>query len=78
MDPSVYNTLRLVSPDPSDTFIDFAIYLLIGTGSFIFIAGFLGCCGALRENKCMLGLVSKSKYACWDKYVKAAWLELVT
>jgi hypothetical protein len=61
MDPSVYDTLRLVSPDPSDTFIEFAIYLLIGTGSFIFIAGFLGCCGALRESKCMLGLVSNSK-----------------
>lgn len=31
-------------------------YLLIALGSFIFIISFSGCCGALRESKCLLGL----------------------
>ncbi|KAM9454996.1 tetraspanin 34a [Clarias gariepinus] len=29
-------------------------YLLIGIGSILAIMGFLGCCGAITENKCML------------------------
>ncbi|XP_056311307.1 tetraspanin 34a [Danio aesculapii] len=29
-------------------------YLLIGVGAFLAIMGFLGCCGAVRESKCML------------------------
>jgi hypothetical protein len=34
-------------------------YVMIGTGGLIFIMGFCGCCGALKENKCLLGTVSK-------------------
>lgn len=30
-------------------------YIIIGLGGFIFLISFLGCCGALCENKCMLG-----------------------
>lgn len=33
-------------------------YLLIGIGSVLAIMGFLGCCGAITENKCMLLMVS--------------------
>ncbi|XP_037544762.1 tetraspanin 35 [Nematolebias whitei] len=29
-------------------------YLLIAIGALLVIIGFLGCCGAIRENKCML------------------------
>ncbi|NP_001038906.2 tetraspanin 34a isoform X1 [Danio rerio] len=29
-------------------------YLLIGVGAFLAIMGFLGCCGAVKESKCML------------------------
>ena len=36
-------------------------YILIGVGVFIFIVGFFGCCGAIRESKCMLGMVSKAR-----------------
>ncbi|XP_050982207.1 tetraspanin 34a [Labeo rohita] len=29
-------------------------YVLIGVGGFLALMGFLGCCGAIQENKCML------------------------
>ncbi|XP_053713130.1 tetraspanin-1-like [Synchiropus splendidus] len=29
-------------------------YLLIGVGAFLLIIGFLGCCGAITESRCML------------------------
>ncbi|TRY92121.1 hypothetical protein DNTS_031442 [Danionella cerebrum] len=29
-------------------------YLLIGVGAFLTVMGFLGCCGAVKESKCML------------------------
>ncbi|XP_074520037.1 tetraspanin 34a [Halichoeres trimaculatus] len=29
-------------------------YLLIGVGAVLLIIGFLGCCGAMRESRCML------------------------
>lgn len=29
-------------------------YLLIGVGAVLLIIGFLGCCGAIRESRCML------------------------
>lgn len=33
-------------------------YLLIGVGAFLALMGFLGCCGAMKESKCMLLSVS--------------------
>ena len=35
-----------------------AAVLFIVIGCIIFPIGFFGCCGALKENKCMLGSVS--------------------
>ncbi|KAM9376869.1 CD9 molecule a isoform 2-T2 [Pholidichthys leucotaenia] len=32
------------------------VYILIGAGALIMVVGFLGCCGAIRESPCMLGL----------------------
>ncbi|KAM9328295.1 CD9 antigen-like isoform 2-T2 [Pholidichthys leucotaenia] len=32
------------------------VYLLIGAGALMMIVGFLGCCGAIKESPCMLGL----------------------
>ncbi|KAG8547102.1 hypothetical protein GDO81_029085 [Engystomops pustulosus] len=29
-------------------------YLLLAMGAMLFLLGFLGCCGAIRENKCLL------------------------
>ncbi|XP_064635111.1 CD151 antigen-like [Lineus longissimus] len=30
-------------------------YSVIGIGSLVFIMGFSGCCGAIKENRCLLG-----------------------
>ncbi|XP_075567506.1 CD9 antigen isoform X5 [Pelecanus crispus] len=32
------------------------VYILIGAGALMMMVGFLGCCGALQESQCMLGL----------------------
>lgn len=34
-------------------------YVLIGVGAFLTLMGFLGCCGAIKESKCMLLSVSE-------------------
>lgn len=36
------------------------VYLLIAAGGLMMVVGFLGCCGAIKESPCMLGLVSLS------------------
>lgn len=33
------------------------VYILIGAGALMMVVGFLGCCGAIQESPCMLGLV---------------------
>ena len=35
-----------------------ACYVLIGAGALVIIIGFLGCCGAYKEQVCMLKTVS--------------------
>ncbi len=35
-------------------------YLLIAVGAVLLILGFLGCCGAVKESRCMLLLVRQS------------------
>lgn len=35
--------------------------LLIAVGSIIMVLGFLGCCGAIKESRCMLLLVGKKR-----------------
>jgi len=55
-DPNVFEHLKLVAFDQKDPFLKYAVYILFATGGFVFLVGFLGCCGALRESKCMLGL----------------------
>uniref|UniRef100_A0A3Q2DTH7 CD9 molecule b n=1 Tax=Cyprinodon variegatus TaxID=28743 RepID=A0A3Q2DTH7_CYPVA len=32
------------------------MYLLIAAGALMMVVGFLGCCGAIKESPCMLGL----------------------
>ncbi|XP_029697750.1 tetraspanin-18B isoform X2 [Takifugu rubripes] len=34
------------------------VYVILGMGGMLFLLGFLGCCGAIRENKCLLLFVS--------------------
>lgn len=35
-----------------------AVYIIIAVGALLLIVGFLGCCGAIKESKCLLGTVS--------------------
>jgi hypothetical protein len=55
-DPEVENNLRIVE-DPNSSLImtKYLAFALIAIGGAVFIIGFLGCCGALKENKCLLG-----------------------
>lgn len=33
------------------------VYILIAAGALMMVVGFLGCCGAIQESPCMLGMV---------------------
>jgi len=39
---------------PEDVPMRSVIIVLIFVGSVVFVAGFLGCCGAIRESRCLL------------------------
>nr|ACJ65496.1 CD9 antigen [Cyprinus carpio] len=41
--------------DASTVFLT-GVYILIVAGAIMMVVGFLGCCGAIRESTCMLGL----------------------
>jgi len=56
VDPNITKYLDIVVPATDDPYIEYASYLLIGVGCLIFIVGFFGCCGAIKESKCMLGM----------------------
>lgn len=52
---SILNYLHMVEDSPMDFSQVLNIgYLMIAIGAFLLVVGFLGCCGAVRENKCML------------------------
>ncbi|XP_017291129.1 tetraspanin 35 [Kryptolebias marmoratus] len=52
---SVLNFLGKIDGMPSELSQVLNVgYLLIAIGALLVIIGFLGCCGAIRENKCML------------------------
>ncbi|XP_055331380.1 CD82 antigen-like isoform X2 [Paramacrobiotus metropolitanus] len=44
----------IVQPEGSVPMIKIAAYGIIGIGCFVLLVGFLGCCGAMHENRCML------------------------
>lgn len=55
---SILNFLQNVEQAPSELGQLLNVgYLLIAVGAVLLILGFLGCCGAIRESKCMLLLV---------------------
>ena len=40
-----------------------AANIMIAAGALVMIIGFVGCCGAIRENKWLLLLVTSSSYS---------------
>ncbi|KAJ7329240.1 hypothetical protein JRQ81_015414 [Phrynocephalus forsythii] len=49
-------TKDIFEQDTNSTTFYTGVYILIGAGALIMIVGFLGCCGAIQESQCMLGL----------------------
>ncbi|KAL8565352.1 hypothetical protein ACOMHN_029047 [Nucella lapillus] len=55
VDPNLEDKIELVHTTDQEYFKQ-AAYLLLAFGAFIFLVGFSGCCGAIRNSKCLLGL----------------------
>lgn len=52
------------------------VNLLIAVGGIIMILGFLGCCGAIKESRCMLMLVrKKNKFLPLTDHIYIWWIE---
>ncbi|XP_016415978.1 CD9 antigen-like [Sinocyclocheilus rhinocerous] len=47
-------TVSLLDGGPETFFI--GVYILIAAGGLVMLVGFFGCCGAVRESQCLLGL----------------------
>lgn len=56
IDHGILKVMNLSQINQDDKVLDYAAYLIIAIGAFVFLVGFLGCCGAIKENKCCLGL----------------------
>ncbi|XP_042173236.1 CD9 antigen-like isoform X4 [Oncorhynchus tshawytscha] len=50
-------TEGLFSGEDSPSVFFTGVYILIAAGALMMVVGFLGCCGAIKESPCMLGLV---------------------
>ncbi|TWW64816.1 CD9 antigen-like isoform X2 [Takifugu flavidus] len=49
-------TAGLFEQTDSPTVFFTGVYILIAAGALMMVVGFLGCCGAIKESPCMLGL----------------------
>ncbi|XP_040201089.1 CD9 antigen [Rana temporaria] len=49
-------TKPMFESDSSASSFYTGVYILIGAGALMMLVGFLGCCGAIQESECMLGL----------------------
>lgn len=56
VDPSIINKFQIYESGQNDPYLSIAGWVLIGVGAFVFVVGFFGCCGAIKESKCLLGL----------------------
>jgi len=46
---------NLIAKDGDMALMKYLAYGLVAIGGFVLIVGFVGCCGALQESKCLLG-----------------------
>lgn len=58
-----------------DTVSDFPIVLIV-FGSAVFLIAFLGCCGAIVENTCMLFSVSDLLFMVFIRYIEKVFLSV--
>ena len=58
----IYLFLQIVNIEASDGLLDHASTIFIIVGAFVFVVGFLGCCGALKKHPGMLFLVNDKLY----------------
>ncbi|KAK3924162.1 CD82 antigen [Frankliniella fusca] len=57
LDPAKAHLFHLVSATQAKRdVIYYLAYVLLGIGGSILLIGFLGCCGALHERRCMIGV----------------------
>uniref|UniRef100_A0A1A8A4B1 Tetraspanin n=1 Tax=Nothobranchius furzeri TaxID=105023 RepID=A0A1A8A4B1_NOTFU len=49
VDPTGFREIVAVNP-----LLFMGVYVILAMGAMLFLLGFLGCCGAIRENKCLL------------------------
>ncbi|XP_017334411.1 tetraspanin-18a isoform X2 [Ictalurus punctatus] len=49
VDPTGFREIVAANP-----LLFIGVYVILAMGSMLFLLGFLGCCGAIRENKCLL------------------------
>ena len=60
-DENANEYMDIIEFDKSNPFLDVALDVLIVVGVLIFVTGFLGCCGAWKENSCMLTSVRDNR-----------------
>ena len=58
VDDSILELIKLTEFATDGDQMENVSYVLIAVGAFVFLVGFLGCFGAITENRCMLGVVS--------------------
>ena len=71
LDSRTNNFVRAAYTEDDVLLYHILCYILIGTGTVVTFVGFLGCCGAFQESRCMLGCVRRHFidffFGCWDK-----------
>ena len=61
VDDSILELIKLTEFATDGDQMENVAWVLIAVGAFVFLVGFLGCFGAITENRCMLGVVSEMR-----------------
>ncbi|XP_037080603.1 tetraspanin-1-like [Pollicipes pollicipes] len=83
VDKTSFTMLTRLSQDESlalfndASVIEQGAYILIAAGALIFIIGFLGCCGSIKESRLMLGLYGGLMLIVFLLYIAAAILATI-
>ena len=70
--PGLHSTPLFPSPETSSSSLKVGASVFIGVGAVTMFMGFLGCIGAIKEVRCLLGLVSAAgppRGAGWGRLV---------